>query len=111
MKQLFVVTCVRGNVSEHMYMSEDGENFQIMAKDAMHHDWSSVSHPKRFVKGAIVALPGSGGPQGQLGEWFVAGGVYEYWTPSREIAEAVAKTARMAGAFIPSRRYDEYMPL
>lgn len=104
MKTLFAVTYVSNAVSIVEFASEDGKRYQAPTKD-----WVKVSEPKRVVLWGQIRsagqVPWNVGSvstanlelQGNLNEWFVVKGVYEYWTESREVAEAVAQTAKLIG--------------
>ena len=93
MDKLFAVTFVGGLVTIVMYASEDGERYQAPTKC-----WAQVAEPKRLVKDGQVGML-NGKIDGRFGEWFLARGVYEFWTDSPSVAHAVAMTARMAGVF------------
>ncbi|MFA5185995.1 MAG: hypothetical protein WC551_05885 [Patescibacteria group bacterium] len=105
MKILFAVTYVSSTVSTVPYVSEDGENFKATTEH-----WAKVSEPKRFVKGGQVGTQ-QGKVDGCLDEWFLAKGVYEFWTESREVANAVAATINLARDLFASRRFDGDLPL
>lgn len=104
MKILFAVTYVSGSVSTVPYVSEDNENFKATTEF-----WAKVSEPKRVIKGGQVGT-NQGKVDGHFGEWFLAKGVYEFWTESREVANAVAATMNLARGLFASRR-DDYSPL
>lgn len=101
MEKLYVVSFYAGECRVIEYASEDGRCYRAPTKD-----WGLVAEPVRLVSDGTVHSARDGASHGKIGGWMNVQGVYEFWTASQEIAQAVAQTVGIAGAFTARCRFD-----
>jgi hypothetical protein len=86
MKFMFVVIAIENVAKIQEFASEDGTRYRVPPKDI-----ESVLMPHRLIMdGTILTL--EGGTLGEVGAWLDIEGRKEFWTASRETAEAAAAT-------------------
>lgn len=105
MQKLFVVSFVSGKSHLVECASEDGKCFRAPTAD-----WAHLAEPVRTIVDGMVSSAMNGAQHGRVDRWLRVQGVYEFWTASREVADAVVQTVGFANVFVP-HRYDDFSPM